>query len=363
MLLTKEVEILVYKNKFKHYKGLGYFIPFKETSERVNIVVKIEDTPKTSSVLIKIKCDYCDEEYYTTFQKYNKLKKDIINKDACKKCFSKKVQESNIIKYGVACSLYIPEIRNKVDKILIDKYGYINPFNNKEIQDNIKKQWKDKYNVENPSQIDYIKEKRKITFIEKFGCENPSQNEEIKQKKIQTCLKNYGVNNPTQCPEIVDKVRIAFLQTMDKNNLIAYSKNQKYLNELLKGNLNYLFDRSFLDIAFPNEMIYLEYDGSGHDLSVRLNTISKEDFKSKEQRRYYSLKNRGWKMIRIISLKDKLPYDFKLIEMITYAKEYLNLGRSWIKFDIDNSKVINSQGEFDYDFGKLRKIKKEDLNN
>ena len=43
--------------------------------------------------------------------------------------------------------------------------------------------------------------------------------------------------------------------------------------------------------------------------------------------------------------------------MIEYAKKYISTGHSWIKFDIDNSKIINSQGEINYDFGDLRKIR------
>jgi hypothetical protein len=47
--------------------------------------------------------------------------------------------------------------------------------------------------------------------------------------------------------------------------------------------------------------------------------------------------------------------------MYDIALEYLKSGHSWIKFDIDNSKIINSQFECDYDYGVLRKIKEEDL--
>lgn len=49
------------------------------------------------------------------------------------------------------------------------------------------------------------------------------------------------------------------------------------------------------------------------------------------------------------------------LEMIEYAKQYLNSGHHYIKFDIDNNIIINSQGEFDYDFGELRMIKKDNI--
>jgi len=50
-----------------------------------------------------------------------------------------------------------------------------------------------------------------------------------------------------------------------------------------------------------------------------------------------------------------------LLNMLDYAKQYLSTGHSWIKFDIDNSKITTSQYETDYDFGELRKISKLDI--
>ena len=94
---------------------------------------------------------------------------------------------------------------------------------------------------------------------------------------------------------------------------------------------------------------------------MKLNQISQVQFDSKEIKRYLFLKSLGWKMIRIICIKDKIPSDNIILEMIIHAKEYLNSGHSWIKFDIDNNKVICSQYEKGYDFGKLRKIKKENI--
>ena len=68
-----------------------------------------------------------------------------------------------------------------------------------------------------------------------------------------------------------------------------------------------------------------------------------------------------WREIRIISTKDLIPSDQKLLEILSYARTYLNQNHHYIKFDIDNSKIINSQGEFDYDFGELRRIKPTDI--
>lgn len=45
--------------------------------------------------------------------------------------------------------------------------------------------------------------------------------------------------------------------------------------------------------------------------------------------------------------------------MINFAKKYLNTGRHYIKFNIDEGKVEASQFKREFDFGKLRKIKKD----
>jgi hypothetical protein len=108
-------------------------------------------------------------------------------------------------------------------------------------------------------------------------------------------------------------------------------------------------------------MIYVEYDGSGHELNITLGKTTKEEFELKEQRRYYALKNRGWRQIRIISRNDLLPTDVKIMELINLSIGYLNSGHSWIYFDIDNSIVRCREVEKHYDFGELRKITQQDI--
>jgi len=181
--------------------------------------------------------------------------------------------------------------------------------------------------------------------------------ESLKKTKL-TNLKRYGVDNPFKSQVFQDKASA----TRNRNGSQSTSYQQEYLNQVLNGISNYLYSRSYLDIAFPNEMTYIEYDGGGHNLSVTLGSLTQEEFNKRENRRTFYLRGKGWKEIRIISLKDKLPSENKIIEMIDFAKEYLNKGHHYIKFDIDNSKMINSQDECNYDFEELRGIKKNDLN-
>jgi len=193
-------------------------------------------------------------------------------------------------------------------------------------------------------------------LIEKFKVGERCNN--CRQERVQaTVLEKYGVKNVLSSPEIREKIR----QTLYKNGTAPCSNQQKYMHNLIGGELNYPIKTLFLDIAFPDEMIYLEYDGSGHRMSITLGTFTEDEFVKRERNRTYGLFRSHWREIRIISTKDLIPSDQKLLEILTYARTYLNQNHHYIKFDIDNSKIINSQGEFDYDFGELRKIKPTDI--
>ena len=112
----------------------------------------------------------------------------------------------------------------------------------------------------------------------------------------------------------------------------------------------------FLDIGNPTNKIYIEYDGGFHRGNVIMGNMTEKEFDKKEMKRSCQLSDWGWKEIRIISLTDLLPEDNKIVEIMKYAKEYLDLGHHYIKFDIDGSCVINSSGKFYYNYGKLQRI-------
>jgi len=147
-------------------------------------------------------------------------------------------------------------------------------------------------------------------------------------------------------------------ETKFKHGKVPVSTQQIYIHNLIGGILNYPEEKSCLDIAFLDEKIYVEYDGSGHDLTVKLKTISQEQFDEKSKRRRYALYRRGWKEIRIISKKDLLPNIDKIKELFIYGKEILKK-HSWVLFDIDNQELKFSNHVEEYNFGKLKRVKKE----
>ena len=175
----------------------------------------------------------------------------------------------------------------------------------------------------------------------------------IKNKELN--ILRYGVENQFQREEIRDKAM--FIKS--KNNLIVYSNQQKYLHNLLGGELNYC-DKTTkgysLDIAFPDMKVLIEYNGTGHNLQVKFGNITEEEFKLKEIQRYCILKYNGWKQIKIESKRDYLPSDDMLKEEFSKALE-------WLKSDDKGHWHYNIYfGNInDRKYGRLRTITENDL--
>jgi len=74
------------------------------------------------------------------------------------------------------------------------------------------------------------------------------------------------------------------------------------------------------------------------------------------------LKSKGWRKITIISLKDYLPNDDIILNIVKYGIDYLNTNHSWIIFDIDNQLVKCSQFEEEYNYGKLYNTRNLNIN-
>ena len=124
------------------------------------------------------------------------------------------------------------------------------------------------------------------------------------------------------------------------------------------------FKQYNLDIYLCNEKIDIEYNGSGHDLSVKLGTFTQEEFNRKEIIRNSYLKNANMKRITITSSQDYIPSDTILLQMLDLARNYFSsTSHTWIEFNIDESLYRNAehlQGAL-FDYGKLRKITNKDL--
>jgi hypothetical protein len=382
----------------KYYEEKGYVY----TKMGDEFEVNVSDLKDNSHEYVKFECDYCGKVFDRkwVYHQRNIKRSSTISKICCDGCIGLKEKESNLKNFGVIHKNCLEETKEKAKQTCLDKYGCENYAKTDEFKEQYKNIMQEKYGVDSAFQSEEVKEKIKETLMEKYGVEHNSQTEEFKQHYKETMMERYGedatfkipkfykkykdtmvkkygtehalqnvdilnnmqeqikekygVNNISQLNEIKNKKA----ETFYKNGSIATSNQQRYLHSLLGGELNYSEDTPSLDIAFPNEKIYIEYNGSGHDLSVKLGNINQDEFDNKERRRYYFLKKLGWKGIFINSLVDYLPTDEVLINEINKAKEWLkqsnNKGHSHYNIDIGDK--IN-----DKKYGHLRRIKEEDL--
>lgn len=377
LILKQKVNVKWNQRNIKHFQSLGY--QFTKLGDEFK--VNVNDLMKGSKVKIEVLCDYCLEEGKETIIKKEYYKylnsKNITIKDCCNKCKNKKAKDSFLKIYKVDNPAKNKDCINKMINTIKSKYGenyqkqdeYIGKTketNNKKYghdwsmqNDEIKEKSKNtmiyRYGVEHALQNESIMNKLKNTNNERYGYENAMQNENIKQKLLNNNLEKYGVTSTLHIIEKREDIINKIMQSLSNNGTCKSSKQQRYLHNLLGGELNYYF-KSLLDIAFPDEMIYIEYDGSGHDLDIQIGKITKEEKSKKEIRRWYALFNRGWKEIRIISKNDYLPSDEIIIQLINEAKKYLNTNHSWVHINIDNSSIENSQYINKINLGELRKL-------
>lgn len=374
MIIENQKVIVKWNTKIaKYYIKKGYNF----SKEMKEIEVKVEDLTNGSKVLVRCICDYCGKEFKLPYRK-------AINqgKNPCSpKCSSQKVREGCILKHGVENYAQLESSKEKTKKHFIEKFGVDNPLKYDDIKQKVKKTnlgrygntcsmngiTKEKikqnnlkkYGVKHYSQTNEYKEKYKLKSLEKYGTEHPWQAEEIKQKIKDTnlerygvecilqlefikqkikkiCLDKYGVENPAQAIEVKEKIA----QSLYQNKTGISSYNQRYLCNLFNGELNYPIGFYKLDIAFINEMLYIEYDGSGHNLRVQKGAVTEKEFKRLEISRKLYLEKKGWKIIRIISKYDKLFDDDTIINLVNKAKDYLlNTNHTWFEIDIDNKLI------------------------
>lgn len=335
-LVTKSVKISPRGKMIKYYHNKGYNFKCGEDVE-----ININDLSETSRALVNCSCDYCGQPVTMEYQYYIKFLNTPTHKVCCPDCRSKKRAESTMLTYGVSNIMMLPEKQEKSRNTLYKNFGVTNPVYSEEICRRIQDTCYKKYNTSSPLQNPDVINKIKDTVNRKYGCDNVFQNEKIK-KEIR--------------------------KTRYNNQSIATSNQQLYLSQLLGGTLNYIVCRYSCDIVFTDEKLILEYDGGGHWLSVKLGEKTQEQFDKEQIVRDNQIKRDGYKVIRIISRKDYLPSDTVLLQMLQYARDFFaqNPDRSWISFDIDNSCIYNayykeSSSGLPYDYGKLRKIKKEHL--
>lgn len=328
MIIEEFFDVRIESRNIEHFTKLGYNVKKGDT-----IKVKSSHLSKGSHTKIKIKCDYCKEEFTRKSKDHwkikNKDKTKTVDKDACFSCGKCKSKESIDTFFDGVRPMQRPEIKEKVRKTNLERYGTPCALNNPE-----------------------IKKKGERTLIERYGVDNFFKVEGFAEIAKATSLKKYGYEHFMSDPVKKAQAVAKRIETVYLKGNAPTSRQQIYLHEILGGELNYPMSSLMLDIAFPEDKIYLEYQGSGHDLDVKLGKCTEEEFKQKEINRYYYMRKLGWKMIEVISKKDDLPNQNKIAEMLILSLDVLK-NHSYISFDIDNNTVKHSGVFHNYDYGEI----------
>ena len=122
MIIDNQVFVTLNPKNIEYYKKLGYEIDINNPSGK-KILVSINELLKGSSVLVNVKCDYCNKLKIVTFKEYNRNISHNSKFSCSNKCGSIKKKEISIIKYGVESPSMLKHIKIKNENTNIGKYG------------------------------------------------------------------------------------------------------------------------------------------------------------------------------------------------------------------------------------------------
>lgn len=424
-IISETVKVFPRGTSIKHYKEKGYDAKY---GQELEVKVKDLSPCSTALIEVFCDYCGRPKEEPMKYVNYNAQTKNGTKKCCCLDCVPLKREEVILEKYGYRNATQVPEIKKKMQETNLARYGSNSPAGNAEVRSKQKETLMRNYGVENPSLSKEIQDKRKQTFIEKYGVENPLLTEEVQEKIRQTNLERYGVENvlynkeirekrdtvlmerygtlyPLQNEECFEKLKqtniekygVEFIPQLEEtkqkvkktnlencgyeyymqspeflekwfaehgSNFVKSSRQQQYLCNLYNGILNQPFKCFALDIYLPEDKLDVEFDGSGHRMSISLGSVTKEEFENKELYRNVALKKEGYKRMRIISLHDLLPLDDVLLQMLSDARNYFKMTtHTWVTYDIDKSLLFNAENKqgTPYNYGALRTIKDSDL--
>lgn len=333
MLESNIAECIVFNKRIKKWLEIrGYNAEIGDT-----VKVPVELLNKGDRARVYAKCDICGEIKKIAYSSYMQ---NIENQGfyCCKKCKYVKQKNTNMKKYGVECLLLNEEIREKGIKTSMEKYGTPVPIASEECRRRIENANIKKYGVKYPISIDSIKEKMKSTNLKRYGVEYIGASPDIQRKIKDTNLKKYGSENVFSNREIYDKAIATRLLNLNGEYTFT-SRQQSYIHSVYGGELNAHIGGYFVDILLNNH-VFFEYDGGGHDLSVKAGWLTREQFDEKEIKRSAYLKGAGYREFRIISSNNKTPDKYTLLSLIEYA--YLQFDKNFtsVIYNLDNNTTI-----------------------
>lgn len=248
-----------------------------------------------------------------------------------------KQQQTCLERYGVPDPSVLPELQAARAATMVERYGVDNPMKSAEIRAKASATDLERYGVPHHIVAAEVRAKSETTLLTKYGTTAVTAVPEIQAKIRATNQERYGVDCVLQNPDIKQKA----YQTMWQNgsNAVLASTQQHYITNLYGGICNYLLDYYHIDCFLIEENIAVEYDGSGHDLSVRLGRETPEHFEAKERARYTYLRNRGIPVLVLKSKTDRLPPDDILLDCLQNAKQQFLNQVLYYEIDLDNLTV------------------------
>jgi hypothetical protein len=139
------------------------------------------------------------------------------------------------------------------------------------------------------------------------------------------------------------------------------SRQQIYLAKLYGGKLDFPMGPWYVDILHSDEL-FIEYNGSGHDLLVLRGDISPLDQKRKDHARMMDLiRKYGLRGMYIQSYRDLLPHQDILTKMLKMTKSAIKKGNYATMFNVDEStmSIMKPSGEIErmqFEYGILRPV-------
>ena len=381
LIVPQTVKVRTNASNCKHYKEKGYI--FKKCGDFIE--VNVLDLPKGSGTKVKIICDICGKEAEICYGDVIKCNKEneliTCGSNSCK---NKKYKNTCTKKYGKGITnvFQSEEVKEKSKQTWQKNYGegIINPFQAESVKEKSKQTMLNNHGVENSMQNEEIRNKAKATCQEKYGGNSAMCSEEIQNKAKITCLQHFGVNNPFQSEEVKEKIKVVNLKRYGAENPMQNeeiknkaldsfqfngtgpsSRAQRYINNILNGTLNKRICGLLVDIYMEKENIVIEYDGSGHFLNdiINGNAFPTKDSLLREKEREDSIVNKGYKVIRFIATKDRIPSDEVILNLI---EEFKNSDFKVVRIDFEEGTIDRDYKEKSHhNFGELRKITKKDL--
>lgn len=176
------------------------------------------ENKKTRDIIL-CKCDYCGNEFNRVKRTLNTGRK-ITNKDACgdQKCINAKIEESNLLRYGVKNAGWTPESQKKIKQTCLERYGNEVASATPEFQEKNRQTRMRKYGAWKSEET---KEKTKQTLKEKYGDECFFKTDAYKENMIQ----NHGVEWPSDCPDLMKQGEANRKKTLqEKHGIINVSQ-------------------------------------------------------------------------------------------------------------------------------------------